>query len=145
LSAFSVHGAPFAQLNTLVLGDDLYCHEPFCRELLAQKLGFILVCKPDSHALVYEWLDHLQRNGAACTVSHTRWNGRRHETDTYRYAEAIPLRDADDAMTVNGCELTTTDASGKALYRNAFATSLALDDGHVTEVVAAGRSRWKNW
>lgn len=50
----------------------LYCHEAFCRELLVQKLGFILVCKPDSHALVYEWLDHLQRNGAIRIVSRTR-------------------------------------------------------------------------
>lgn len=139
----ATHGASFARLNTLVLGDDLYCHEPFCRELLAQNLGFILVCKPDSHALVYEWLDHLQRNGAVRTVSHTRWNGRRHETDTYRYAKAIPLRDADDALTVNWCELTTTDTDGKILYRNAFATSLPLDDDQVAEVVVAGRSRWK--
>ena len=139
----ATHGTRLALLNTLVLGDDLYCHEPFCRELLALKLGFILVCKPDSHALVYEWLDHLQRNGAVRTVIHKRWNGRFHETDTYRYAETIPLRNADDALTVNWCELTTTDAIGKVLYRNAFATSLALDDDNVIEVVVVGRSRWK--
>ena len=29
------------------------------------------------------------------------------------------------------------------LYRNAFATDLALDGGSVAEVVEAGRSRWK--
>jgi len=139
----AAHGAELARLKTTVLGDDLYCHEPFCRELLALALGFILVCKPDSHAIVYEWLEHLQRNGAVHTVSRTRWTGQRRETDTYRYAHAIPLRDADDALTVNGCELTTTDGSGKVLYRNAFATNLALDDGNVADVVEAGRGRWK--
>jgi hypothetical protein len=94
----AAHGADLARLKTTVLGDDLYCHEPFCRELLALALGFILVCKPDSHAIVYEWLEHLERNGAVQTVARTRWTGRRHETDTYRYAHSIPLRDADDAL-----------------------------------------------
>ena len=73
----------------------------------------------------------------------TRWTGKRHETDTYRHAAAVPLRDAEDAMEVNWCELATTTADGKVLYRNAFATDLALDDGNVAEVVEAGRSRWK--
>jgi hypothetical protein len=139
----AVHGGELARLKTTVLGDDLYCHEPFCRELLAFGLGFILVCKPDSHAIVYEWLEHLQRNGAVHTVSRTRWTGKRRETDTYRYAFSIPLRDADGALEVNWCELVTTDEGGKVLYRNAFATSLALNDSNVAEVVEAGRGRWK--
>ena len=139
----AAHGAALARLKTTVLGEDLYCHEPFGRELLAQGLDFILVCKPSSHATVYEWLAHLARNGAVHTVTRTRWTGRRRETDTYRYAHAIPWRDADDALAVNGCELVTTNDSGKVWYRNAFATSLALDDGNVAEVVAAGRRRWQ--
>lgn len=68
----AAHGAALARLKTTVLGDDLYCHEPFCRELLALGLGFILACKPDSHAIVYEWLEHLERNGAVATVVRTR-------------------------------------------------------------------------
>ena len=67
----------------------------------------------------------------------------RRETDTYRYAEAVPLRDGDDALMVNWCELTTTDDNDKVLYRNAFATTLPLDDRNVAEVIEAGRSRWK--
>jgi hypothetical protein len=139
----AAHGAALARLKTTVLGEDPYCHEPFGRELLAQGLDFILVCKPSSHATVFEWLAHLARNGAVHTVTRTRWTGRRRETDTYRYAHAIPWRDADDALAVNGCELVTTNDSGKVWYRNAFATSLALDDGNVAEVVAAGRRRWQ--
>jgi hypothetical protein len=139
----AAHGSGLARLKATVLGDDLYCHEPFCRDLLASGLGFILVCKPASHTIVYEWLEHLQRHGAVHTVSRTRWTGRRRETDTYRYAESVPLRDADDALMVNWCELVTTDDGGKVLYRNAFATRLALDDSNVAEIVAAGRSRWK--
>ena len=139
----AAHGAVLARLKTTVLGDDLYCHEPFCRLLLAGGLAFILVCKPTSHPTDYEWLEHLERNGAVRTVTRTHWTGQRRETDTYRSAHSIPLRDADDALEVNGCELVTTDDSGKVRYRNAFATSLAVDDSNIPEVVAAGRGRWK--
>ena len=139
----AAHSEALSPLKVTVLGDDLYCHEPYCRRLLADGFGFVLVCKPDSHAIVYEWLDHLQRNGAVHTVARTRWTGQRRVTDTYRYAHAIPLRNADDALAINWCELVTTDDSGKVLYRHAFATSLTLDDHTVAEVIEAGRSRWK--
>jgi hypothetical protein len=137
------HGAALAARCATLLGDDLYCHEPFCRELLALGLGFILVCKPDSHPTTYEWLEDLERNGAVGMLARTRWTGRRHEADTYRWAQAVPLRDADDALLVNWCELVTTDDRGKVLYRNAFTTAGHVDGGNVAEVVAAGRSRWK--
>ena len=137
------HGDDYSARKVTILGDDLYCHEPFCVDLIAQGFGFILVCKETSHPITYEWLDDLQRNGAVHTVVRTRWTGKRRETDTYRYVEAVPLRDADNALMVNWCELSTTDENGKVLYRNAFATHFALDDERVIEVVAAGRCRWK--
>jgi hypothetical protein len=65
-----------------VLGDDLYCHEPFCRELLAQGFEFILVCKPDSHPLLYEWVEFLERSGSVKTLVRKRWTGKRHGIDT---------------------------------------------------------------
>ena len=136
-------GADYRPLGVTLLGDDLYCHEPFCRDVLQQGMGFILVCKPDSHATVYEWVDFLQRSGAVRTVVRRRWTGQRREIDTYRDAESIPLRDGGDARRVDWCELTTTDEHGNVLYHNAFATSLALNDRTVLEVVAAGRCRWK--
>jgi hypothetical protein len=55
----------------------------------------------------------------------------------------VPLRDADDALMVNWCEITTRTEDGKVIYYNAFATSLAINDANVIEVVASGRARWK--
>lgn len=136
-------GSPFAALDTTVLGDDLYCHEPFCRALLDKQLEFILVCKPDSHKTLYEWVDDLEREGVVKTMVRKRWTGKRQEIDTYRYVSAVPLRDTDDALLVNWCEITTRAEDGKVLYQNAFASSLAIDDNNVAEVVASGRARWK--
>ena len=137
------HGEAYGRLNTTVLGDDLHCHEPFCLVLLSFGLGFILVCKPDSHPVACEWLEYLQRIGAVRTVAHTRWTGKRHEADTYRWAGAVPLRNGDGALAVNWLELATADENGKVLYRNAFATTLAIDEGNVAAVAEAGRCRWK--
>ena len=136
-------GSQFAALGTTVLGDDLYCHEPFCRALLKKQLEFILVCKSDSHKTLYEWVDDLGRNGVVKTVACKRWTGKRQEIDTYRYVNTVPLRDADDALMVNWCEITTRTEDSKVIYHNAFATSLAINDANVIEVVASGRARWK--
>ena len=55
------------------------------------------------------------------------------------------LRDGEDALSVDWCELTTTDGAGKTLYRNSFASSLSVSADNVREIVAAraraGRSR----
>jgi hypothetical protein len=47
-------------------------------------MGFILVCKPASPPIVYEWLDFLDRGGAVRTGVRRRWTGQRREIDTYR-------------------------------------------------------------
>ena len=136
-------GARYAAWDVTVLGDDLYCHEPYCRDLLARGFEFILVCKPASHSLLYEWVNDLARTGDVHTVIVRRRVGQRWLTDTYRHVSDVPLRNDDAALTVQWCELTTTTADGKVLYHNPFATSLPIDDEHVAEIVAAGRARWK--
>ena len=136
-------GAEMAPLGVTVLGDDLYCHEPFCQALLAQGFQFLLVCKPESHKELYEWVDFLEKTGGVPTRVVRRWTGKGYEIDTYRFAQELPLRAGKEALKVQWCELTTTTPEGKILYRNAFATSHPITEATVVDVVAAGRSRWK--
>jgi hypothetical protein len=137
------HGARWAAFGTVVLGDDLYCHEPFCQALRTQGLDFVLVCKPDSHPTTFEWLQMLERRGDVGSLTIRRSNARKVCFDHYRWAHALPLRDADDALTVDWCELITTNEAGKVLYRNSFASSLPVSSENVRNIVAAGRARWK--
>jgi hypothetical protein len=132
----------YAPLGVTVLGDDLYCHEPFCRALLDEGLDFILVCKPDSHQELYEWVAFLDRSGAIQTRTRKRWTGKHYEIDLYRFVTQVPLRDGEEALTVNWCELTTT-VGDKVIYHNAFATSHPVTADNVIELISAGRSRWK--
>lgn len=136
-------GAHVAAWRTTVLGDDLYCHQPFCEQVLAQGCAFLFVCLPSSHTLLYEWVSDFERTGEVPTLTKTRWTGKQRLTDTYRWLNELPLRDGDDALLVGWCELTTTDAESNVLYRNAWASSESVDQANVVALVAAARSRWK--
>ena len=125
-----------------LLGDDLYCHQPFCEQVLAHGCAFLFVCLPPSHPLLYEWVADFERTGDVPAVVKHRWTGTRRLTDTYRWLNDLPLRDHNDAMLVSWCELITTDANGTVLYRNAWASSERITAENVIVLVAAGRRRW---
>ncbi len=134
-----VNAETLAPLGITALGDDLYAHEPFCRDLLNRGFSFILVCKPDSHKTVYEWL-----TGITEEYVEDRFDGKKHLIYTYSYAEGVPLKDARNALLVNFVEVTVTDRkTGKQLYHNAFITNHPLTEATLPVIVDCGRARWK--
>jgi len=137
------YGPRYRALGITLLGDDLYCKQPLCEAIAEQGLNFVLVCKPDSHKTLYEWVAGLAATDDVSALSIERRQGKRTYTDTYRFVNQVPLRDGDDALKVNGCELTTTRDDDKATYHNAFATNHPITSANVAEIVRAGRARWK--
>jgi hypothetical protein len=133
------YGQRYSALNVTVLGDDLYCHQPLCQQLLAQQFNFILVCRPESHTTLYEHLEGIDLP----TLTTKRWTGKVAETYTYRYLNGVPLKDGDDALRVNWCEVTVSRPDGKVVYKNSFTTNYPISDDTVAQIVLAGRSRWK--
>jgi hypothetical protein len=126
-----------------VLGDDLYSNQPFCELLLEQGFSFVLVCKPESHLTLYDWLDFLE--GDIQQVCIRRWNGRFAELWRYRYVNHVPLRDGKDALFVNWCEVTIVrESDSEMLYRNSFVSNHTIDQATFESIVAAGRARWKS-
>jgi hypothetical protein len=140
LDQFAVRYRP---LGVTILGDDLYCKQPLCEAIRRQGLNFILVCRPDSHTTLYEWVAGLAASDDVQTLSIKRRHGKRTDTETYRFVQQVPLRDGEDALMVNWCELTTTRQDGKVTYHNAFATNHPISAANVAEIVRAGRARWK--
>lgn len=133
------HGQRYSPLSVTILGDDLYCHQPLCQQLVAQSFNFILVCRPESHTTLYEHLEGM----TLPTVVTKRWTGKAEETDTYRYLNGVPFKNSKDALLVNWCELTVSRADGKVVYKNSFATNHTITDATVADIVLAGRTRWK--
>jgi hypothetical protein len=108
-------GARLAAWRATLLGDDLYCHQPLCEQVLAQGCDVLFVCLPPSHPLLYEWVADFTRTGEVPTRVTTRWTGTQRLTDTYRWLNDVPLRDGKAALHVGWCDLTTTDAEGQVL------------------------------
>jgi hypothetical protein len=137
------HGPHYSEIGITLLGDDLYSKQPICEEALAQGFHFLFVCKPDTHKTLYEWIELLEEGKDRHTVVQRYWNGRFREIHTYRYANGIPLRDTDDAMEVNWCEITISKESGEILYRNSFISDHRVTDKNVELLALCGRTRWK--
>jgi len=136
--------AALAAKKAIILGDDLFSKEPFCQDLLRHGFHFILVCKPDSHKTLYEWVASFEKTGSLQSFSLQKWNGRFHERSTYRYLNQLPLNGSETALEVNWVELTVTRTdTGEILYKKAFITDFPLTQSTVPQLVQAGRARWK--
>jgi hypothetical protein len=134
----------FKPYSATLLGDDLYSNQPLCQLILEQKFNFILVCKPESHQILYEWLDSLAASDDLDQVTLRRWNGRFTEIIICRFVEAVPLRGGEEALLVNWAEVTLTHSkTGEQLYYNTFVTNHQLTEQTVIPIVEAGRARWK--
>ena len=133
----------YASLKATLLGDDIYAHQPFCRKTLLYDFHFIYVCKPDSHKTLYDWVNLLPLHQDLHLLKTRVKKGATWEHHTYRFANQVPLAEGQDALKVNWCELTVTNAKGQVLYRNGFITDFKITEHNVAAIVATARARWK--
>jgi hypothetical protein len=119
------NAAQYALLKATLLGDDLYAHQPFCRRTLLHGFHFIFVCKPDSHPTLYNWVNLLQRPELGTLKTRVKV-GAHFQTCVYRYANDVPLVEGENALKVNGCEVTLTDHKDKVIYRNGFVSDFKI-------------------
>jgi hypothetical protein len=140
----SAHAERYATGNDTLLGDDLYAHQPFCRQVLLHGFHFLFTCKPASHATLHQWVEGLAAGHQLQSLKlRVKGKSNRWEHHHYRWANGVPLTDSDDALKVNWCELTITDSEGTVRYRNSFITDWPISPDKVAGLVAAGRARWK--
>ena len=93
----------FRELGVTITGDDLYCHQPFCEDLIAQGLKFVLICKPDSHKIMYQLIEELDALGGVEHLQRRRKRkrGNKFVVDHYRFVNKVALRAGADALEVN--------------------------------------------
>lgn len=133
--------------DVTILGDDLYSRQPVIKTIQAQKFSYILVCKRESHAWLYDWVDNLEigeKEEAKHTSIKREWTGTFHKVTTYHYTNHVPLKDSHDTLWVNWCGVEVVkEEDGSLLYHNAFITDHKVTDENVASLVTAGRARWK--
>jgi hypothetical protein len=111
---------------------------------LAKGFHCILVCKPESHPKLDERVAFGQANDGIAACERRHWNGRFTEVSRYRFLHDVLLLDGQEALSVNGFEITGVNAqTGAQLYHNSFLTKHQSTAENVAEAVQAGRSRWK--
>lgn len=139
------HYPHFNEQTISYLGDDLYANQPLC-QLINETYHqyFIFVCKPESHAGLYEWIEFIDKNDKLGKLTHRQWNGKYGELWQYRFAQQVPLRNGSDAMQVNWLELIIShEGTGKILYHNTFVTNHEVSLENVVLLTRIGRTRWK--
>ncbi len=140
----AAHAGRYGTGNDTLLGDDLYAHQPFCRQVLLHNCHFIFTCKPASHSHLTGWVEGLAASGQVKQLTTRTRNKRKHwENQHYRWTNQVPLTDRENPLKVNWCEVTVTNDEGRVLYRNAFITDWEIHADNVCGLVAAGRARWK--
>ncbi len=122
--------------KVVILGDDLYCRQPMCEQVQAAKANFVFICKPKSHAHLYEYL-------ALTPLEHNEIFLEDQVKMSYRFANGLPLRDSPDALMLNWCDISITDKHDKQIYYNSFATDILLNSETVMDICSYGRARWK--
>ncbi len=131
-------------LPFLFLGDDLYAHEPFCRDIINRGDSFVFVAKEESHKIMYEHIEFIERAAGLETL--TRSVGRAHKKEIwdYRFINAVPINGSKDVLRVNWIEVKVSDASTlKKKYSGAFISDIEITSSNVHDIGLIGRSRWK--
>jgi len=138
------HAALCRDYHIILLADDIFCHQPFCEQLVEERVEFMFVCKPDSHKTLYEWVDGLEKTGDTEHVTTEKWHKGQFEIGEYKIARHVPLRDGDDALLVTFFEGTiTSKKEGEIIYHNAFATLIDVTVDNVEDYSEQARTRWK--
>ncbi len=130
------------QLALIIVGDDLYAHEPFILDLRALRMEFVLVAKPDSHKELYEWVEDLERLGQCVKGKWEEGPLAKRRYFQYRIASQLPLTQSDQVL-VNFVEVWERNKAGKVIYHNAWVTDFEVTAENVATIVGIGRSRWK--
>ena len=140
----AAHAERYSTGNDTFLGDDLYAHQPFCRQVLLHGYHFLFTCKPASHPHLSGWVEALEPGSQRHSLKQRVKGKSNHwEHHQYRWANGVPLTDSEDALKVNWCEVTISNGEGAVLYHNAFITDWKITPDNVVGLVAAGRARWK--
>lgn len=136
-------GRKYASLGVTVLGDDLYAKQPVCEQAKQNGFHYLFTCKSSSHKYLYEWIEAGEIGVDVIEVRKKVWTGKERIYERYRFMNNVPIRDGEDALRVNWCELVRSDKDGNIRSRFAFITDHLITRHTVIDTVRAGRSRWK--
>jgi hypothetical protein len=130
------------QLKLIVVGDDLYAHEPMVELLDQCRMHYVLVAKESSHRELWRWVEDLEQLGEC---EHGTWSEgpvAKQRQFEYRIARGVPLNGETERLE-NFVEVWERDRSGKLRYHNSWVSDLEMTAQNLALITQIGRSRWK--
>ena len=90
---------------------------------------------PDGNSFLFKWLEGIDMEEHIVTpVDGSKW--------TFRFANGVPLNDANYDLKVNFLECIFEDARGKTI-RFTWITDIKLNKLNVYKIARGGRARWR--
>jgi len=128
----------------VLLGDDLYAHEPFCKEVIKNNDSFVFVAKDTSHQKMYEFITYVDKTVGLDTKEKIVGRAHKREIWKYKFLNKVPINGKEDSLEVNWLDLEVYNIKEeKRTYYNAFITDIEITTNNVHEIGLIGRARWK--
>lgn len=125
-------------LKVIVIEDGLSSNAPHIRELLRQKMHFILGVKPGDHEWLFRQVDVAAVRGKTQDHEETR-DG---VTHVFRCLNGVTLNESNQDVVVNVLEYWEIQADD-TVHHFAWVTDLTITQQNVFHLMRGGRSRWK--
>ncbi len=132
------------QMKITILAADILCKQPYLKRALRVGMNFIVSCKPGSYKTTFEWVDFAREGGDLGVVKVKQRDGKHWLEETYEYANAVPLKDGEDALEIGFVQVTTRLRDiGQIIGEQPFATNLEVTAKNCVQIATLGRKKWK--
>ena len=129
------------QLGVIIGGDALFSKQPIIEDILAKRMHYIFVAKPDDHKAMMEELNDYDK------LNELKIEDEKGKLLVYEWINGVPINGREDALSVNyfKFQILTRDEHGelKVNYVNSWVTDFTITKENIETLVKAGRCRWK--
>ncbi len=134
----------FLDLSRIFLGDDLYAHEPFCRDVIENGDSFVFTAKQKSHKIMYEHIEFVENTAGLDIKEQIVGKAHKKKIWKFRFVNEVPINGNDNALKVGWLDVEVFDAkTGEKEYYNSFITDMKITKHNVYDIGLIGRTRWK--
>ncbi len=126
-------------LKLIVVEDGLASNGPHVRDLIDNRMHFILGVKPGDHAFLFEQVEVARRQGRCPKLS--KKEGK--ITAEVSWVYGVPLNEANSDLKVDFLEYNEYDADGNRLKHFTWITDLHITLRNAWLFARGGRARWR--
>jgi hypothetical protein len=126
-------------LEFIVIEDGLASNGPHLRDLLNQRMHFLLGVKPGDHAFLFAQVEAARREGRSPKL--VRKEGK--VTAEVSWVWDVPLNESNQDLRVDFLEYNEYDAEGKRLKHFTWITDLHVTLRNAWRFARGGRARWR--